>query len=86
MTAAVRWARENGAGRTIVAVPAGAIETVLRLERDPDVDAVVCLVTPSDFAAVGLWFDDFRQVSDAEVVELLERSRSGVGSPLRARA
>ncbi len=46
MIAAVRWARAQGARRVVVAVPAGAAATVTSLERDEDVDAVVCLLTP----------------------------------------
>lgn len=71
MVAAVRWARAHGARRVVVAVPVGAAETVSRIERDPDVDAVVCLVSPVDFLAVGNWYEDFHQVSNADVVELL---------------
>ena len=71
MVAAVRWARAQGAGRIVVAVPVGAAETVRRLERDQDVDAVVCLVSPYDFLAVGMWYEDFHQVSEADVVDLL---------------
>ena len=33
---------------------------------------VVCAATPEPFRAVGLWYDDFAQTSDAEVRELLD--------------
>jgi putative phosphoribosyl transferase len=36
---------------------------------------MVCLQTPSDLGAIGLWYEDFEQVSDEEVVELLRSSR-----------
>ena len=35
---------------------------------------IVSLATPEDFAAVGQFYVDFAQVSDAEVVEILSRS------------
>jgi putative phosphoribosyl transferase len=76
MVAAVRWARAKGARRIVVAVPVGAAETVRRLERDPDVAAVVCLVSPFDFIAVGTWYEDFHQVSDGDVVKLLSPSHA----------
>src|SRR5690606_41639869 len=38
-------------------------------------DRVVCLLTPIDLSAIGLWYQDFRQLSDDEVVEILERAR-----------
>jgi predicted phosphoribosyltransferase len=34
-------------------------------------DEVVCLMAPEYFHAVGQFYDDFRQVEDAEVVALL---------------
>ncbi|MFO7571600.1 MAG: phosphoribosyltransferase family protein [Gaiellaceae bacterium] len=75
MVAAVRWARVRGAVRTVVAVPVGAAETIVSLEQDPDVDALVCLVTPLEFGAVGAWYDDFWQVSDEDVCAILLASR-----------
>ena len=39
-------------------------------------DEVVCLRTPSFFAAVGQGYRDFRQTSDDEVIELLDRARN----------
>ena len=75
MVAAVRWARMQDAARIIVAVPAGAVETVLRLEREPDVDALACLVSPTAFGAVGFWYEDFHQVSDVDVCTMLDAAR-----------
>jgi putative phosphoribosyl transferase len=72
MVAAARWARARGAGRVVVAVPVGAAATVRAFQAAPDVDAVVCLAVPPDFGAVGFWYRDFTQVSDGEVVALLD--------------
>ncbi|MFF0105615.1 hypothetical protein [Streptomyces hirsutus] len=36
-----------------------------------EADDIVCLHQPSDFRAVGHWYDDFEQVSDDEVIEAL---------------
>ncbi len=63
-----------GASSVVLAVPVGPPDSVEAL--GPFVNDLVCLRTPSPFMAVGYWYRDFRQVSDAEVVELLERSRS----------
>ena len=76
MVAAVRWARAQRARRVIVAVPVGADGTVRSLERAPDVDAVVCPLRPHDFGAVGFWYRDFRQVSDEDVLALLDGTSS----------
>ena len=64
-------AQRGGAREITVAVPVGARRTVAALERV--VDRVVCLESPRDFVAVGLYYEDFRQVDNAEVVRLLEQ-------------
>ena len=37
-----------------------------------EADEVVCLHTPSSFRAIGLFYDDFRQLEDADVIRLLD--------------
>lgn len=44
-------------------------------EIRPLADEVVCLETPSLFFAVSEWFDEFPQVEDDEVIEILRASR-----------
>jgi putative phosphoribosyl transferase len=53
----------------VVAVPTGAVETCEALR--PLVDELVCLSTPTPFRAVGLSYEDFRQTTDEEVLQLL---------------
>ena len=36
---------------------------------------MVCLATPDPYFAVGVWYQDFNQVSDEEVRELLDRAQ-----------
>lgn len=72
VVAAIRVTRRLGARRIVLAVPVAPADTVERL-RDI-ADEVVCGMTPSRFLAVGQWYEDFRQVSDDEVRELLQRS------------
>ncbi len=67
--AAVRAARERGAARVIVAVPVGARDSI-RLLRG-EADEVVCLVEARQLIGVGRWYEDFRALSDEEVVALL---------------
>ena len=69
MEAAIIALRRMNPTRIVVAVPVGARDTCDRLRRLAD--AVVCLRTPEPFSAVGLWYDDFSQTSDAEVTRLL---------------
>jgi putative phosphoribosyl transferase len=73
MRAAVRALRSRDAGKVIVAVPVAPAESCRLLAREADL--VVCALTPQSFGAVGLYYEEFGQTSDQEVVELLERSR-----------
>lgn len=72
--AALKALRRTGAKHTILAVPVAPPEALHQLR--PDVDEIVCLNTPTPFFAVGLHYRDFEQTSDAEVIDLLARSRS----------
>jgi putative phosphoribosyl transferase len=72
MRAAIRVARAERAGRVIVAVPTASPETCASLEDIAD--DVFCLTTPSPYMAVGVWYDDFSQTTDEEVVALLKRA------------
>jgi predicted phosphoribosyltransferase len=72
--AAVQAVRRLGAARVVMAAPVCAADTPARLEQ---ADEVVCVRTPYDFRAVGLWYDEFGQTSDAEVLALLGRTHGG---------
>jgi putative phosphoribosyl transferase len=71
MVAAVRWARARGARRVIVAAPVGVPGIAEHLKSTEGVDEVVCLVTSFELGSIGAWYDDFHQLSDADVAELL---------------
>jgi len=62
-------ARARGASRVVVAVPVGAAEALASLRRDAD--EVVCPHSPPSFAAIGDWYQDFSQICDAAVADLL---------------
>lgn len=53
----------------VLAVPVGPLETIEKLR--PEVDELFCLEMPEPFRAVGLHYEDFPQVTDLEVMELL---------------
>ena len=71
LEAALRLVVRSGAASVVAAIPVGPPETIERLASI--VDAVVCPLQPSPFFAVGSWYDRFGQVSEATVLELLER-------------
>ncbi len=69
MLAAVRALRTENPKHVIVAVPVGAEETCRKL--DAEADEVICLRMPDPFYAVGLWYENFTQTTDEEVIQLL---------------
>lgn len=73
MLAAVHAVRAQDPARVVVAVPVGAPDTCRKLTQEAD--EVICLSTPEPFYAVGLWYEDFTQTSDEEVIQLLEKAR-----------
>lgn len=60
--------------RIVLAVPVCAPETAQLLRGE--VDDFVCLVMPDRFRAVGLWYDDFEQLTDDQVIALLDQSHA----------
>jgi putative phosphoribosyl transferase len=80
MRAAVAALRQQQPARVIVAVPTAAPETCAELGAE--VDEIVCARTPEPFYAVGLWYADFRQITDEEVRDLLARAaHHGAAAP-----
>lgn len=74
MAAAVRALRVRNPKAIVVAVgvaPPGSVTSLQEVADD-----VVCLHSTDDFEAVGQFFVDFSQVSDAEVTEALSRDRA----------
>jgi putative phosphoribosyl transferase len=69
--AALRAIRKRAPKALILAVPVAAAQAITLLRAE--VDALVCLEAPKVFGAVGSFYDDFRQVSDEEVLAILSR-------------
>lgn len=72
MTAAVRALRHEHPAKIIVAVPVGAAEIIAELRMEAD--AVVCLEVPEWLASVGQWYADATPVTDALVVDFLQKA------------
>lgn len=71
--AAARSIRGQRPARLILAVPVAATQSLSQLADE--VDEVVCLTPTPDLFAIGAWYDDFRQLEDEDVLELLRRRR-----------
>jgi putative phosphoribosyl transferase len=67
--AALRAIRVRNPKRFVLAVPVAPSDSLTELRREAD--DMVCLEVDSVFGAIGLYYRDFRQVSDEEVIEIL---------------
>ena len=75
--AAVEALRLRKPQRLVLAAPVCAAQTAELFESL--VDGLVCLASPSDLGAIGLWYKNFDQTSDEEVMHLLEEARNEGG-------
>ncbi len=69
--AALQAIRKRKPKELVLAVPVAPPETISQLRGE--VDTLICLETPELFGAIGYFYRDFRQVSDQEVVTILNR-------------
>jgi len=76
LLAAIRNLRRRGPLRVVVAAAVAPPEVMEKLGREADELAV--LAVESEFGAVGEFFEDFRQVTDEEVIQALGKSGSQV--------
>jgi putative phosphoribosyl transferase len=72
MRVALRAVRRRGPARLVLSVPVAPAD-MPETFRD-EADEIVCLDMPSPFRAIGFFYRDFHQLTDAEVTELLARA------------
>lgn len=74
--AAIAAIRRKDATRVVVAVPVAPASgcSVIRMQADE----VISVEEPEMFLAVSQWYQDFTQVSDEEVQELLQNTESPI--------
>ncbi len=69
--AASHYCRSKGARSVMIAVPVCSQKTIVKLQGE--VDVLICLTSPHYFSAVGYSYMDYHQVSDEEVVKILDQ-------------
>jgi putative phosphoribosyl transferase len=82
MIASVQIVKAQEPREVIVAVPVAPPDRLQEVRRW--CDDVVCLHSPKQFWAIGLFYNDFRQVEDDEVVDLLRAAATRSGTPTNA--
>ena len=68
--AVIKALRLKGPQSIVIAVPVAPRDAVQDLREEAD--DVVCLETPEPFFAIGLYYQDFHQIQDEEVIRLLQ--------------
>ena len=71
--ASARFIRKLKPRKVVIAAPVAPPEVVGKLRGEAD--SVVVVDTPSPFYAIGQFYQDFSQLSDADVLRLLKGSR-----------
>ncbi len=79
MLAAVQAVRLRQPAKIVVAVPVASHDA--RKQISTVADQVICADVPRPFYAVGSWYRDFDQVTDAQVRDLLRRSTTLSNTP-----
>lgn len=70
---ALRAARFGNPARLILALPVGPEDSIRELAEEAD--ETICLRVPPDFMAVGQFYRSFEQVSDQEMLDILQKAR-----------
>ncbi|MEG6584352.1 phosphoribosyltransferase [Dendrosporobacter sp. 1207_IL3150] len=69
--AAIQWLKTLNPGKITIAVPVAPPEVISELD-EYDVE-VICPVQPEMFMAVGMYYEDFSQTEDDEVIKYLKK-------------
>jgi putative phosphoribosyl transferase len=72
LRAGIKALRQLKPAKIVIAAPVAPLSTFNRLKSE--VEDGVCVETPESFLAIGQFYEDFSQVTDREVVELLKKS------------
>lgn len=75
--AAIKMIRAKRPKKIVVAVPVAPPRTAKVIEKE--VDDFVCVSIPEAFFGVGQFYQDFSQVTDREVIQLLREANSRAG-------
>lgn len=70
--AAIAVVKAQHPARLVLAVPVAQASAAAQLALE--VDEFVCVLTPSDLYAIGLWYESFPQLRDADVQQILARA------------
>jgi len=73
MLAALQAIRQQIPARIITAIPVASKDALKLISYLSD--EVICLLSPEMFYSVGIWYEDFQQTEDREVIDLLQKAK-----------
>ena len=77
MRAAIQALRQKQPARIVVASPVATASVCEELSKQ--VDEIACITVPEElFYGIGFWYEDFSQITDGEVRDLLARSKQEI--------
>jgi len=71
--AAIRLLRKSNPAKVVVAVPVASASALSLLRGEAD--QIICLLEPAWFGGVGAFYEHFEEVTDDEVLQLLQTNR-----------
>jgi len=70
----IKMLHDENPDKIIVAIPVAPPSALKKLQDSPFINEIICLSTPFNFQAVGQFYEDFNQVDDVEVNQLLKKA------------
>jgi predicted phosphoribosyltransferase len=72
LLSSIELIRNENPAEIIVAIPVASNSALQKINKAKGVKKVICLLKPNFFQTVGQFYNDFYQVSDSEVKQLLQ--------------
>ncbi len=70
----IKMLHDENPKKIVVAIPVAPPNAIIKLQNTPFIDEIICLSTPTHFQAVGQFYENFNQVDDSEVFQLLKNT------------
>ena len=74
MLSIIKMLHDEKPNKIVVAIPVAPGDTIKKLQASPYVDEVICPLVPDYFQSVGQFYQNFDQVDDTEVTQLLKKA------------
>ncbi len=76
LLSSARLIQQQDPSEIIVAIPVAAASSLKKIKKLAFVTKIICLLIPKYFMAVGQFYEEFNQVTDEEVIQLLKEANN----------